>query len=234
MATQQDRSRTSPKRASTCPFEPEKNNPAAAEQFVRNLFKQRPHNLSVAATELAPLFGFGPDSTHNVIARLRTQAVFASREIGIPYGEFTMRYTRRQWDLPTAKWEPTMALVRKHGDDEAWAGDDEAWAGDECPVPTGSGPEAYYARFLLVVMSRLRLGAGVPWMMMWLRDALADGRDDDVCWVLFHTLMYLQLEGMRFNRDRAPFREVAEHYVHKAGPRSLLAAFSRGRKGLVR
>ncbi|KAI1430766.1 hypothetical protein GGR50DRAFT_160474 [Xylaria sp. CBS 124048] len=236
-----------------CPFEPSKTNPSAAESFVRNLFKQKPHNLSVAATELAPLFGFGPDSTRDVIARLRTQAIFASRDIGVPYSEFATRYTRGRWDLPVASWGATMLLVRAHASDAAfWSSSSTSSSTTSSSEEEGNEnrnnrpiipdnnqshnhdhdhshshshnhshksdarcPEIHYARFLLAVIDRLRRGVGVPWMMMWLRDALTEGREEDVCWVLFHTLMYLQLEGMRYNRERAPFREVAGHFVHK-------------------
>ncbi|KAI2640928.1 hypothetical protein GGS21DRAFT_349394 [Xylaria nigripes] len=222
-STTQSTSRPVSRQASTCSFNPATDNPAAAERFVRNLVKKKPHNRSLAATELTPLFGFGRDARRDVLARMRTQAVFASREIVCPYAEFDARYTRGRWGLRVAKWEATMRLVGKSADHE-----DGDWPGTTSEA-NDEPAETHYARFLVLVLGRLRTGAGVSSMMSWLRDALADGRDEDVCWVLFHTLMYLQLESMRFNKTHAPLRDLADYYAHRVvvGPRSLFGGFSR-------
>ncbi|KAI1150144.1 hypothetical protein F4825DRAFT_452767 [Nemania diffusa] len=200
----------SPASAATWVFKPVKDNPAEAAKFVRCIFKHKPDNVDLVAAELAPLFGFGPNSNQNVLARWLAQSVFTTPEITYPLKEFLSEYTGDKWGLPVADWTATMALVHEHRRDQYWTGPVHR------PFPNDSIPEFHYARFLIFMLSQLEIPVGrKTQMMQWLRDAAADNREDDVCWVFFYALMYFQLKAMDLNKARAPFKDVAKYHVQK-------------------
>ncbi|TRX94209.1 hypothetical protein FHL15_004977 [Xylaria flabelliformis] len=85
-----------------CVFSPDKSDPTVAEKFVRSIFKHEPNNLDLVATELAPLFGLGPNSSHDPVARSRAQTVFNSLQLAEPLAEFIQYFVRDQFGLPLA------------------------------------------------------------------------------------------------------------------------------------
>ncbi|KAI0904345.1 hypothetical protein F4823DRAFT_628692 [Ustulina deusta] len=183
----------SPENAAQRVFDPVKDNPEKAEKFVRAIFKQKPDNISLVSAELAPLCGFGPNSNRDVLARSRVQAVFVSPETREPLKEFLAYFTRSHWDLPLAKFSPTLALVHEHRAD---------WIRPEYPVPRDGSPEEFYARFLIRILHRIESPGGVgTYMLEWLRDA-KDDRED-------------KLKTMDMNKSRAPLGDRALHYISK-------------------
>ncbi|KAI0409873.1 hypothetical protein F4802DRAFT_611585 [Xylaria palmicola] len=193
-------------------FNPVKYAPAEAEKWVRSIAKEKPINNDLVGAELAPLFGFGPDSNRDPLVRLRTQAVFQSPEIFAPLHDFMMNYTQSKYDLPVGDWVGTLALVYAHRHDQRWTS-------PICPFAKGSCPDKHYARFLILMLKTLNLPAQRGNRMLnWLRDALREGRDDDVCWVLFHALMFLQLKAMAINKENTSFKDRVQLYICRVFP----------------
>ncbi|KAI0533820.1 hypothetical protein GGR58DRAFT_516620 [Xylaria digitata] len=198
-----------PEKAAKCVFRPVKDNPDEAEKFVRAIFKHKPHNVDLVAAELAPLYGFGPNSNHDVVARSRAQSLFVSPEITEPLRQFRVFFIRNQWGLPLPKFTPTLDLVHEYRHASSWAG-------FGYPVPEEGSPEQHYARFIIRMLHNLELPIdGNPRMLQWLRDALVADEEDNVCWVLFHALFYLQLKAMDLNKSHAPFKDRMQHYVNR-------------------
>ncbi|GAP88184.2 hypothetical protein SAMD00023353_1500380 [Rosellinia necatrix] len=228
--------------SASCDFRPDTTRPAAAAAFVRGLARRRPASADVAAAELAPLYGFGAGSGGDVIARLRAQAVFASPELTAALNEFYARFVGRQYGLRVADWAATMALVRERLDNNNDDNDDEeeGWwwryeepSPEEPPLPRSRRPEHHYARFLVRALAVLLRRQGSEMvsdrgrhMLLWLRRAAAadDGRRDDVCWVLFHALMYLHLVRMADNRAAAPLADRARDYARRLARRACCSA----------
>ncbi|KAI1484648.1 hypothetical protein F5X96DRAFT_425603 [Biscogniauxia mediterranea] len=204
--------RPTAKKANGSRLNPCKDNPAEAERHVRRVFKMKPNNLDLAATELAPLYGLGAGSTFDVVARGKAQAVFVCPELHDYFGEFAMLYLGGEWSVPLAEWQGTMELVRKHQDDPVWNQ-------ERCPCKPDWGAGHYYARFLILTMHAIRNPSKSTQLLHWMRDADLE----DAYWVLFHALMYLQLETMQLNRECAPFSDRVNHYKNKlTGTGSLL------------
>ncbi|KAH8160205.1 hypothetical protein CIB48_g8045 [Xylaria polymorpha] len=190
-----------------CVFNPVKDNPAEAEKFVRNIFKSKLDNIDLIATELTPLYGFGPDSNRDPLARSRAQAVFTSPQINEPLREFLQYFIRHQWGLATADWAATLALVHKH----------RKYKFNLRPIVPDTGtPEEHYARFIIRMLEDLENPSGQgAHMLLWLGDGIRAGREDDVSWVLFYTLMFFQLKAMELNKSHAPKKVVAAYYFDK-------------------
>ncbi|KAI1342896.1 hypothetical protein F5Y15DRAFT_428863 [Xylariaceae sp. FL0016] len=188
-----------------------RNTPILAEKEVRLIHSFKLDNLDLAAAELAPLYGLGPST--DPVARNKAQAVFVSPEIREPLAEFATHYLAGRWALPVGDWHAAMALVRRHRNDRAWTSQGE-W---RCPVREGSSDaNAHYARFLLRALHAIRATSTQKRkkkaeILGWLRDA----DDEEALWVLFHALVYLQLDIMRCNRHLASWRDVAAHYVSR-------------------
>ncbi|KAI1429834.1 hypothetical protein F5Y12DRAFT_795368 [Xylaria sp. FL1777] len=207
MASPQSAEQNSPptKAKARAIFKPRWDHPAVAEAHVYQIFKQRPNNLDLVAAELAPLFGFGAASNHDVLARSRSQAVFASQILQEPFGEFAILFLKGEWSLPTPKWDSTLAIVKEHAEDKAWRG-------EKCPLPDTASVDEFCARALIRTMYLLKNPEKHLRMLDWLRNA---EEDDDVYWVFFFSLAYLQLEAMHFNKSHALFRDLVSHYVNK-------------------
>ncbi|KAI1202956.1 hypothetical protein F5X97DRAFT_343979 [Nemania serpens] len=212
-------SRTVPKLIS---FHPVKDNPAEAEKFVRRVFKKEQHSLDAAAAQLAPLYGFGPTSSSDALARMKAQEIFVAPEIKEPLQEFRRTFTQDKWRLPVASWTSTLALVQEHRRDEAWMG----WP--LSPISGNGSPDQYYARFVIRVFAELdSTPRKSVYMLRWLCRSKSD---DDVVWVLFHALMYLQLVAMDRNKAAAPFKKVVRHNARKFA--DFTAKFASARKGI--
>ncbi|KAI1310584.1 hypothetical protein F5Y03DRAFT_22959 [Xylaria venustula] len=186
-------------------FTPRKDNPTVALSYVFKIFGERPNNLDLVAAELAPLFGFGPASHCDVLSRSRAQAVFASQILQAPFGEYAVLYLKGEWSLSLPSWDSTLAIIKEHAEDEKWIG-------DKCPLPESASADQFCARCLLRTMHLLTNDKKELRMLDWLRNA---DDEDDVYWVLFFALAYLQLEAMHFNKNHAPFRDLVSHYVNK-------------------
>ncbi|KAI0457471.1 hypothetical protein F5B21DRAFT_521318 [Xylaria acuta] len=191
-------------------FSPVKENPAEAERFVRRIFKHKPNNVDLVAAELAPLYGFGPNSSQDPLARSRAQAVFTSPQITESLREFLHCFVGDQWGLPLAHWASTLDLVHEHKNDGHWT------RNLHLLVLNRGAPEQHYARFIIRMLDELDnpFSKGTH-MLQWLRDGVRAGRDDDASWVLFHALMCFQLKRMELNKSHAPKQVVAAYYFHK-------------------
>ncbi|KAI1740436.1 hypothetical protein F4680DRAFT_448192 [Xylaria scruposa] len=188
-----------------CVFSPDKSDPAAAEKFVRSIFKLEPHDIELVATELTPLYGLG--SSQDIVARSRAQTVFTSPQIAEPLAEFIQYFVRDQWRLPLANWADTLNLVHRHKNDERWTH----------PLsPIVGTPEQYYARFIIRMLHSLAFptGRGTN-LLIWLGDGIRANQEDDVCWILFHALMCFQLKRMELNKYHAPKRLIVAYYFDK-------------------
>ncbi|RYC57805.1 hypothetical protein CHU98_g8399 [Xylaria longipes] len=208
MAEQQNAAMQTPKEIK-CVFNPVKENPAEAERFIRNIFKHKPNNVDLVAAELAPLYGFGPHSDQDPLARSRAQAVFTSPQITEPLREFLHCFVRDQWGLPLAGWAATLDLVNEHRNDERWTRNLHPL------IPNGGNPEQYYARFIIRMLEELDNPFAKVHILQWLRDGIRAGKENDVCWILFHALMCFQLKRMELNKHHAPMKIVAAYYFHK-------------------
>ncbi|KAI1314229.1 hypothetical protein F5Y03DRAFT_389700 [Xylaria venustula] len=200
-----------PKETANFVFSPVKDNPKAAEKFVRRIAKHKHRNTIFVSIKFAPLFGFGTHSEQSALARCRAHSVFVSPIISEPLTEFICEYTRDKWGLPVAKFPLTLAIVCAHRHEEKWTD-------PERPAPECSNPERYYARFIIRILNSLEspLVQGA-YILKWLSDA-RDGREDewveDVCWIYFHVILYLQLNVMDMNKRSVPFGERARRYVN--------------------
>ncbi|KAJ8132462.1 hypothetical protein O1611_g1156 [Lasiodiplodia mahajangana] len=190
-------------------FNPGIDNLDEAEKFVKLIFKHKPDNVDLVAAELAPLFGFGPNSNQDPLSRMRAQSIFTSPEITSALKEFLDNFIYERWGLAVAKWRPTLDLVHLHRDDRDWKLPGIA------PFPNEEAPEKHYARFIILMLNQLEKPYPRSMMLLWLRDAMNDGREDQVSWILFHVLMYLQLKAMDLNKVRASPKEWVQHYLHK-------------------
>ncbi|KAI0444919.1 hypothetical protein F4803DRAFT_548749 [Xylaria telfairii] len=190
-----------------CVFKPAKDNPTAAEKFVRDVFKSKPTNIDLIAAELAPLYGLGPNSSYDPLARSRAQAVFKSPQIINPLREFLQYFVRDQWGVATPNWETTLALVRKHRENKF----------NLRPiVPVTGTPEQHYARFIIRMLETLENPSGEgSHMLLWLGDGIRAEREDDVSWILFYTLLCFHLQAMELNKSNAPKKVVAAYYFDK-------------------
>ncbi|KAI0424716.1 hypothetical protein F5Y09DRAFT_353155 [Xylaria sp. FL1042] len=209
---QKTTTQSAPEEVAECVFSPVKDNPEEAEKFIRAIVKCKPYDVDLVSAELAPLYGFGPHSNCDVLARSRAQAVLVSPVLSEPFQEFTFHFICDSWDLPVAKFPPTLALVHKYKNTTAWNGPDY-------PVPMGGSPEEHYARFLIRILNELEQPIGLGrYMLKWLCDTKT-GREDawveDVCWVYFHALMYLQLNVMQAHKCGAPLGDRARHYINE-------------------
>ncbi|CAJ2499933.1 Uu.00g027860.m01.CDS01 [Anthostomella pinea] len=191
-------------KATTRLIRPCKEFPAQAEKYVRSIFKEKPSNLDLAATELVPLYGLNDNASHDVVARVQTQAIFVCPELQEHLGEFVLLYLNGEWSLPVGDWRATIKLIQQHKKDPTWHS-------SKCPVQPDWTVNHFYARFLLRMLREVRYPVKETKMLGWLRRA----DHEDVYWVLFHALMYLQLDIMQFNRSHAPLRDVASHYANK-------------------
>ncbi|KAI0151536.1 hypothetical protein GGR57DRAFT_503806 [Xylariaceae sp. FL1272] len=179
--------------------------PSEAMQLVRQIFKESPNNRDLVATEMAPLFGLGENANHDPLARIKAQCVFRYPGFEDPIGEFVILCLHGEWSLPLPQWHVALPIIKANRDDPAYLA-------DKCPLREGQSVEHYYARFLIRVLHIFRHpGEKESHMLHWLRDK----SDEHVWWVFFHMLMYFQLEHMRLNRQKAPFRDLANHYINK-------------------
>ncbi|KAI0468479.1 hypothetical protein F4859DRAFT_517033 [Xylaria cf. heliscus] len=192
-----------------CVFFPVKDNPAEAKKFIRGIFKNQPDNVELIAAELAPLYGFGPESNKDPLARSRAEAVFTSPQVKEPVQEFLQSFVGDQWGLPLADWDATLELVHKHRSGAQWPA-------LYLIVPEGASAEQHYARFIIRMLDELvnPLSTGQH-MLLWLGDGVRAGKDDDVSWVLFHALMCFQIKSMELNKSHAPKKVLVAHYFQK-------------------
>ncbi|KAI0521513.1 hypothetical protein F5B22DRAFT_643679 [Xylaria bambusicola] len=235
---QHDTVQSAPQRTPTCVINPAIDFPDEAEKFLMTVYKHSTKNkhstgnVQLVAAELAPLFGFGPDSTQDVLARARAYYIFISPEIKKPRDEFVLGYTRSRWGIPLPKFAPTLALVKQHRDEIAWRNFALS------PVDKDSPAEEHYARFIILMLKQLEAPYPARTAMLnWLRNHRYDREEtwtEDVCWIYFHTLMFLQLKAMEICKKKATFKDRARHRISQlATPDSfcgLLCTLSR--KGL--
>ncbi|RYP56265.1 hypothetical protein DL771_012052 [Monosporascus sp. 5C6A] len=177
---------------------PKKESPAEAETQIRYIVKMQYTDQDKAATALAPVFGLGAD----LIAGQRAQGLFKHRAFLEAFSEFADSCLEGRWDVPVADWFEVMKILG---------------AQDKDSGPTESGASKgqsrnvndYYARFLSSVMHDIRHPAKSTHLVYWVKEA---GMEDGY-WVLFHALMYLQLETMWDYRRHAPLKQRISHML---------------------
>ncbi|XDG08706.1 hypothetical protein ABKA04_008321 [Annulohypoxylon sp. FPYF3050] len=163
--------------------------PAQTRYDVKQIFRKRPANIEVASRELAPIFGLG----HGFLAQQRAQTLFTHPAFRESFSEFKRNYLRGQWDAPVADYMDVHELAHKFLRNPA------LYEG-ELPDCTDWTEVHYSTRFALrtwhgIKESKLALAG-------WLKDV-------ELCtamFVLFHALMYLQLETMRDYKKEAPMK----------------------------
>ncbi|RYP83375.1 hypothetical protein DL770_005395 [Monosporascus sp. CRB-9-2] len=172
---------------------PKKESPAEAETQIRFIVKMRYPDHDKAAAALAPVFGLGSD----LIAGQRAQGPFKHRAFRDAFSEFADTCLEGRWDIPVADWFEMLKILGAHDKD---SGSTESGASKGQQSENVNG---YYARFLSSVMHGIRNPAKSTHLVYWVKEA---GMEDGY-WVLFHALMYLQLEAMRGYRRHASFKQ---------------------------
>ncbi|KAI1366275.1 hypothetical protein F5Y08DRAFT_337859 [Xylaria arbuscula] len=231
MSHQQQTVSSAPEKTAKCVINPVTTNPEEAAKFVQAVFKHEKISITQVAAAFSPLWGFGPSSNSDPLARGRAECVFVAPESTRPRAEFVRHYVGGRWGLPLAKFAPTLALVREYQFDMAWRG--RAY-----PVLSDS-PEEHYARFIIIMITRLEDPYPRTTMLKWLRDARylrENTYTEDVAWIYFHAIMYLQLKAMEVAKKNATPKERVRHIVNKLKSRnsfsSILTDFTCSKESL--
>ncbi|KAI0204649.1 hypothetical protein F4808DRAFT_457094 [Astrocystis sublimbata] len=192
-----------------CVFKPVTNRPDEAKKFVREIFKKKPENIELIAAQMAPLFGLGATSTKDPLARSRAQALFTSPIIYEALQEFLNVFINGEFGLPLADFHTTLDLVHIYRDDENWSV-------KTSPLKVGrDSVDEHYARFIIRTLVNLEAGTGKgAKMLQWLRQGMLVNREDEVTWVLFHTLLCFQIKRMELNKAHTPNRVLAARLFH--------------------
>ncbi|KAI5861485.1 hypothetical protein GGS23DRAFT_612050 [Durotheca rogersii] len=203
-------------------FVPPKDFPDAARDRVWAVYKKKPPHLDAAAGELAAVFGLCEEAGADLLSRQRACNLLAHPAVERAFIEFGERHLvgrRWGWEAPTGQWQAAHDAVHARSRDAGFAA---------TVLPARLAAEAaawdvdtQYARFVLRCYAELggsgaaEVGAGEKRrggeLAYWVRDATLC----DAAWVLFHTLLYLQLEAMRDSRRHAPTRDRVGRVVAK-------------------
>jgi hypothetical protein len=114
------------------------------------------------------------------------------------FDKFQQQFISGTWGLPLPEWQHVLQLALRHVTDPEWTKVDYP----DPDVYFTWDVNYHYAKFLTRVMSSLRAPHNSSLLLFWVRDA----EIEIGFWVLFHTLMYLQLERMRENERSAPWK----------------------------
>ncbi|KAK8113580.1 hypothetical protein PG984_014106 [Apiospora sp. TS-2023a] len=214
------RRRSSPALNNSSILRPDKDLPEHTADKVRKLAKKRVPDHDKVAAELAPLLGLGND----LLASQRAACLFKHRGflegvaafetkyldaegLNAPLPEWRLVY---QMLLPTRTWSSSSSSSSSSLPAAAAPlekkGVVEVWTRPEYPdLHTLGGWDVnyHYARFVARTLAVIRdpeeMGSQ---LVHWVRDA----KSEDAWWVLFHALLYLQLETMRERVRNAPLR----------------------------
>lgn len=182
-------------------LQPNKESPAETENQVRTIVKSKYSDYDKVAVALAPIFGLGSD----LIAGQRAQGLFKHRPFLEAFSDFADVCLEGRWDVPVASWAEVMKAVPSGRGTSKELSD---WLklrlkGQHRDV------NDHYACFLVRAMHDIRHPTTPTQLVYWIKEAdMEDGY-----WVLFHALMYLQLEAMREYRCRAPIKDRINHML---------------------
>ncbi|KAH9989370.1 hypothetical protein F4779DRAFT_610505 [Xylariaceae sp. FL0662B] len=181
-------------------LKPSKDNPTQAQDQVRRIYKKKLPHFDVAGAELAPIFGLGD----SLLAKLRAQSLFKEAAFLDVFVEFADSYLQGRWDMPVGEWHSVLEQVRSHGQDASWTEKDVAGS-------TNWDVHQFYAHSIIRAMHLIKNPVKLKLLVFWLRDAELE----DAYWVLFHALVYLQLETMRDYKHHAPAKDRINHFIAK-------------------
>ncbi|KAK8065061.1 hypothetical protein PG997_011808 [Apiospora hydei] len=201
---------------------PDKSLPDHTADRVRRIAKKRFPDHDKAAAELAPLFGLGGD----LLAGQRAACLFKHPGFLQGVEAFERKYLDAEgWDAALPQWRlvykmllptaPTSDSEDSEYDDGA---DNNVWTRPEYPDFKSLGGwdvNYHYARFVARVLAVVRDPAGADsgsQLVHWVRDAAAA---EDAWWVLFHALLYLQLETIRDRAKSASLWDKVRAFVRK-------------------
>ncbi|KAK6815696.1 hypothetical protein PG987_016462 [Apiospora arundinis] len=207
---------------------PDKELPAHTAEKIRKIAKKRLADHDKAAAELAPLLGLGDD----LLASQRAACLFQHRGFRQGVEAFERKFLDFEGltaALPEWRIVYRMVLPTSDSDDNGSSSRGVRGGGHRHVLTRPEYPDIHtlggwdvnfhYARFVartlavIVVGDRDRgqlppAGAGdgatapTSQLVHWVRDA----EPEDAWWVLFHALLYLQLETMRDRARSAPLR----------------------------
>ncbi|KAI1375410.1 hypothetical protein F4677DRAFT_446492 [Hypoxylon crocopeplum] len=178
---------------------PSMDNPEETKKEVRRIYKKKLPHLDAASGELAPIFGLGDD----LVAKQRAQGLFKHPVLAIAFLEFADKFLRGRWNLPVGDWDVVYELVKVRKDDAAMAQ-------DVCPNQYAWDVNCFYVRFIVRALHGIREPTkNTTQLVYWLRDAELY----KASWVLFHALIYLQLEMMRDHKKHAPMKDRISHFL---------------------
>lgn len=198
--------RRSPTLKSTI-LRPDMGLPDHTAEKVRRIAKKRLPDHDQVAAELAPLLGLG----RGLLPTQRAAWLFAHRGFREGVAAFAAQYLdaaglgapRPEWRLVWQLLRPTTSTASPPPLERGVA---EVWARPAYPdlhALGGWDVNYHYARFVARVLATVRDPAGAGSQLVhWLRDA----EPEAAWWVLFHALLYLQLEMMRDRFRSAPLR----------------------------
>ncbi|KAI1091817.1 hypothetical protein F5B19DRAFT_249708 [Rostrohypoxylon terebratum] len=175
--------------------DPYMDEPAQTRHDVKQIFRKKPANIEMASRALAPIFGLGD----GFLAQQRAQTLFTHPAFRESFSDFKHNYLRGQWDAPIADYMDVHELAHK------FEKNPETYE-SKLPDCADWTAEHHYTRFALrawhgIKESKLALAG-------WLKDV-------ELCtamFVLFHALMYLQLETMRDYKREAPMKHRIKNF----------------------
>lgn len=170
------------------PLRPNKDAPKEAEQIVRTIVKLKFPDYGKAAVALAPVFGLGSD----LLAGQRAQGLFTYRPFLEAFGDWAESCLEGRWDVPVAGWFAVLGILRSRNEEPGPPPDKQQWDMND-----------HYAHFIRNAMHDIRHPDMKSYIVYWIQ--ICD--IEDGWWVLFHALMYLQLDTMRFYKHRAPIKD---------------------------
>ncbi|KAK6840772.1 hypothetical protein PG995_015982 [Apiospora arundinis] len=198
---------------------PDKELPAHTVEKIRKIAKKRLADHDKAAAELAPLLGLGDD----LLASQRAACLFQHRGFRQGVEAFERKFLDFEGltaALPEWRIVHRMVLPTSDSDDNGSSSRGARGGGHRHVLTRPEYPDIHtlggwdvnfhYARFVartLAVIGGPQPPAGAApapasQLVHWVRDA----EPEDAWWVLFHALLYLQLETMRDQARSAPLR----------------------------
>ncbi|KAK8034000.1 hypothetical protein PG993_008995 [Apiospora rasikravindrae] len=200
---------------------PDKDLPDHAAEKVRKIAKKRLPDHDKVAAELAPLLGLGND----LLASQRAACLFKHPGFLQGVEAFERKYLDSEGlNAPLPQWRLVYKMLlptAPPSDSEDSEGDDDnaenVWTRPEYPefqTLGGWDVNYHYARFVARVLAVVRdPAASGSQLVHWVRDAAVA---EDAWWVLFHALLYLQLEKMRDRAKNASLRERILAFVRSS------------------
>lgn len=194
--------RRSPPRSSGI-LRPDKDLSEHTAENVRKIAKKRLPDHDKVAAELAPLLGLGSD----LLAAQRAACLFKHRGFLEGVAAFEAKYLDAEGlNAPLPEWRLVYQMLLPTISEKG-VGDADVWTRPEYPdLHTLGGWDVnyHYARFVARVLAMVRDEPTGSQLVHWVRDAAEPA---DAWWVLFHALLYLQLETMRERTRNAPLRQ---------------------------